>query len=115
ADILALLTPVTFGGYSSHLKRMLDRLIPNILPFFDKIDGRIHHKARYERYPSMAVAGVLPEPDAEAEAIFRKLVSRNAKNHHAPVHAVEIITRDEPPEAIQQHIDDLLTNTGATA
>ena len=37
ADLLVLLTPVTFGGYSSALKKVLDRSIGNISPFFTTI------------------------------------------------------------------------------
>ncbi len=69
-NLIVLLTPVTFGGYSSHLKRALDRLIPNISPFFVIIEGEIHHVKRYERYPDMLAVGLQPEHDPEAEEIF---------------------------------------------
>src|SRR5512145_2282995 len=36
SDLLIYLTPVTFGGYSSQLKRMVDHQIQNISPFFAK-------------------------------------------------------------------------------
>ena len=38
-DLVIYLTPVTFGGYSSELKRMVDHQIQNILPFFTNIKG----------------------------------------------------------------------------
>ena len=44
SDLVIYLTPVTFGGYSSHLKKVLDRSIALILPFFKKIDGEVHHQ-----------------------------------------------------------------------
>ena len=37
SDLMVYLTPVTFGGYSSALKRMVDHQIQNISPFFAKI------------------------------------------------------------------------------
>ena len=82
-DLLILLSPVTFGGYSSTLKRMLDHMIQNIMPFFTQIDGEVHHKARYGRYPNLLVIGWMDEPDATSETVFRHLVKRNAINMYA--------------------------------
>ena len=82
SDLLILLSPVTFGGYSFHLKKMLDRLIPNLLPFFTKINGEIHHKYRYKKSPRLIAVGYLPKHDKESERIFKLLLSRNALNMH---------------------------------
>ena len=50
SDVVFLLTPVTFGMYSSELKKALDRFAcPVLLPFFEKINGEIHHANRYEQ------------------------------------------------------------------
>jgi multimeric flavodoxin WrbA len=95
SDLLILLSPVTFGGYSFHLKKVVDRLIPNILPFFTKIDGELHHKPRYKKNPKILAVGYLPRHDEESEKIFTKLVSRNAINMHSPENHTEIVTDDE--------------------
>lgn len=79
-DAWVWITPVTFGGYSPVLKKALDRLIPNILPFFIKTHGEIHHPPRYERRRSFLAFGTLPSPDPEAERVFHALVRRNAIN-----------------------------------
>jgi len=94
SDLLVLLTPITFGGYSYQLKKMVDRLIPNILPFFAKINGEIHHQARYEKNPNLLAIGYLPQRDAECEKIFTKLIQRNAINMHCPSYHAEVITKD---------------------
>src|SRR5215207_11494038 len=39
SDFVIYLTPVTFGGYSSQLKRMVDHQIQNISPFFATVNG----------------------------------------------------------------------------
>lgn len=80
SDAQVWITPVTFGGYSPALKKALDRSIPNILPFFVKIHGEVHHPQRYEGRRSLLAFGALPSPDAEAERIFHSLVQRNALN-----------------------------------
>ena len=83
SDLVIYLTPVTFGGYSSTLKRMIDHQIQNISPFFANIDGEIHHQKRYNQYPIVLTIGWMDEPNAQAEAIFRHLVHRNAINMYA--------------------------------
>ncbi len=74
------ITPVTFGGYASGLKKAVDRLLPNILPFFIRIDGEVHHPQRYERRRRLLALGTLAGPDEEAERIFHGLARRNALN-----------------------------------
>ena len=91
SDLLVYLTPVTFGGYSAELKRMVDHEIQNILPYFTTIAGQTHHKKRYARYPDLLAIGWMPAPDPQAEAIFHSLVEHNALNMHAQrSHAVVI-------------------------
>ncbi len=58
ADLLVCLTPITFRGYSSELKRALDRSIPVLLPYFTRVNGEIHHSMRYRRRQRLAVFGV---------------------------------------------------------
>lgn len=83
SDLVVYLTPVTFGGYSSVLKRMVDHQIQNLSPFFAKVQGETHHEQRYAKYPDVLAVGWLDAPDARAEAVFRNLVRRNAINFFA--------------------------------
>ena len=46
ADVLAMTTPVVFGGYGPVLKKAVDRLIPLILPFFARAADSTHHAHR---------------------------------------------------------------------
>ena len=94
SDLVLYLTPVTFGGYSAHLKKVLDRSIGILLPFFKKVDGEVHHQARYEHYPRLMGVGVLPQADEESEQIFKTLVSRNAINMHAPLSTAGVVFRN---------------------
>ncbi len=80
SDLWVFLTPMTFGGYSSALKKALDRAIPVLLPFFVKVHGEIHHPQRYKNSRKLIVVGTQPKADEEAERIFRGLVHRNALN-----------------------------------
>jgi multimeric flavodoxin WrbA len=80
SDLLVLLTPVTFGGYSFELKKALDRMIPNVMPYFKMVHGEIHHEQRYLKYPNLVTVGLMPEDNPEAEKTFIRLGERNALN-----------------------------------
>jgi len=95
-DLVVYLTPVTFGGYSSELKRMVDHQIQNISPFFASVDGEIHHQKRYSHYPNVLTIGWMDEPNAQAEAIFHHLVHRNAINMYAKTSVCGLVIGDQP-------------------
>jgi multimeric flavodoxin WrbA len=80
ADLIAFLTPITFGGYSPELKKALDRIMPVLLPFFMKIRGETHHPQRYPRRRHLLAVGTQRQEDAASESVFRELVRRNALN-----------------------------------
>jgi multimeric flavodoxin WrbA len=105
SDLMVCLSPVTFGGYSSHLKKALDHMIFFALPFFQQIDGETHHQFRYDHNPRLLVLGTQPAPDEESAAIFRRLVERNATNMGNPQWAVGIVAHDQNQAAIQREIE----------
>ena len=84
SDLIIYLTPIMFGGYSSILKKALDRQIGRVLPYFTKIDGEVHHSKRYEKQQSLLSIGLLDKHDTEKEEIFKTLVARNAINMWTP-------------------------------
>jgi hypothetical protein len=108
SDLLVYLTPVTFGGYSSQLKKAVDRLICLVSPFFTRIEGEVHHKPRYERYPRLVGLGLLPEEDRESGFLFAQLVCRNALNLHAPASASGVVWSDQENESIRESIGAVL-------
>ncbi len=108
SDLAVFLTPVTFGGYSSELKKALDRIICLIHPYFMKIEGEVHHRPRYDRYPRLMGVGVLPEPDEEYERIFKALVSRNAINMHAPAHVGGVTVSSQGEDSVRETVKALL-------
>ncbi len=91
SDLLVYLTPVTFGGYSSALKRMVDHQIQNVSPFFATLEGETHHQKRYETSQDFLAVGWLETPDAHAEAVFRHLAERNAINLRATTHVAGVV------------------------
>ena len=100
SDLLVYLTPVTFGGYSSTLKKAVDHQIQNIQPFFAQVNGETHHQKRYKKYPDLLAVGWMEKVDAHAEAIFRHLAWRNALNMHAQHAVTAVVLADQADEEI---------------
>jgi len=94
-DLIIYITPIVFGGYSSILKKALDRQISRVLPYFTKIDGEVHHKKRYEKEQSLLGVGILDKPDVEKEEVFKTLIVRNFINMWSPYQQAMIFTRGQ--------------------
>ncbi len=101
SDLMVYLTPVTFGGYSSALKKAVDHQIQNILPFFAQINGETHHEKRYKKYPDFLAIGWMDAPDAQAESVFRHLAWRNALNMYAKSAAIGVVLASQTDGEIQ--------------
>ncbi|NDJ51480.1 MAG: flavodoxin family protein [Chloroflexi bacterium] len=109
SDVVLMLSPIPFGTYSSELKKVLDRAISLILPFFQMVDGEVHHQPRYERYPSLIGIGVLPTPNASLADLFDRLVGRHSINMHAPSHATLVVTLDQSEQDQQNALRSVLS------
>jgi multimeric flavodoxin WrbA len=112
SDLVVLVTPITFGGYSSELKKALDRCLCTMLPFFTKVGGEVRHKLRYDRYPALLGVGVLAGEDGESEAIFKTLVARNALNYHSPAHAAGVVRSSQGGQEVAAQMQALLDQVG---
>lgn len=112
SDLLITITPITFGGYSYELKKALDRLLPNISPFFTKINGEVHHKPRYKKYPDYISIGITSEANEEQIKTFQTLVSRNAINMYNEKHLTGIVFKTQSQEEIKSEISKLIKDMG---
>ncbi len=101
SDLMVYLSPITFGSYSSTLKRMVDHQIQNVSPFFAKVEGEVHHETRYEKNPDLLAVGWLEAPDEHAETLFRHLVQRNALNWHARTWASDVVLAGQADEELR--------------
>ena len=65
-----------YGGYSPFVKNVLDRSVPNGLPYFELIKGETHHKSRYNNRFVLEVHfyGEITESEKETA---KKLVKAN--------------------------------------
>ena len=108
SDLLVYLTPVTFGGYSPTLKRMVDHQIQNISPYFATINSETHHQKRYDRYSDFLTVGWLPEPEAVSEALFHQLSARNGINFYAKKTASRVLYESQTAAEMLPQLQGLL-------
>ena len=112
SDFMLFLTPVTFGGYSSTLKKAVDRLIPNVLPFFRVVDGEVHLVPRYVKYPRLGAVGVVPQSNSEISKLFNRLVKRNSINFYSGEPVTAVVAAEDGSERIRSRISSMLTSMG---
>jgi NAD(P)H-dependent FMN reductase len=113
SDVTVFYTPVTFGGYSPDLKKMLDHFLQLISPYFQIEHGEVHHPPRYARRPRLLMIGVQRHPNSHEAHIFNVLAGRNAINFHPPAYATEVVVAAEPAETLRQRFEALLTRSDA--
>ncbi|MDU9047682.1 MAG: flavodoxin family protein [Candidatus Electrothrix sp. Rat3] len=111
SDTVILITPVVFGGYSSELKKIVDRLLPVALPFFKKTKhDETHHPPRYLLRPRFVGIGIHPRPREEVRRCFKTLVGRNAINADVD-YTAEIVSESASPETLRARFRELLART----
>lgn len=81
SDEIIIISESMYGGFSISMKRLWDRCIPGVLPFFRKINNELHHTPRYAKRPKLRVyfynaKDMLPH---EIE-LAKNLVKANALN-----------------------------------
>jgi multimeric flavodoxin WrbA len=113
SDLVIYLTPITFGGYSSEIKKVMDRSIPILLPFFNTIEGETHHKQRYDERPCIIVIGYQKEKNKKLEETFKQLVHRNSLNFEAPVYECLTFYTNQGLTQIQSNFENILKEVKA--
>lgn len=105
SDIAIILSPVKYGCYTTAIRRTLDRMLPNILPFFKKINGEVHHAPRYNKYPKLVTIGHGSNITLEEENTFKALSNANAVNFQVSKAEVYIIREES-------EINDMIKSLG---
>lgn len=94
SSVVVLLTPVILGGHAPGLRLAMERaVLPNLLPYFSKVDGRSRHPNRYPAVPALYGIGLTGERDPESAQLFCSLVARNAANMRSPRHGAGVACR----------------------
>ena len=99
SDFTLWASPLNMGFPSALLKKVMDKSIPLIHPYFVVDHNEAHHRARYARYPRL---GLLLEKEADTERddlhIVTDIFSRTALNLKSRLDFVQLT--DQPVEAL---------------
>ena len=108
ADLLVLISPITFGGYSSDLKKAWDRILPANLPFFKKFDGETHHPSRTGRPWNLLSIGTIASANEEREELYKDMLNRNALNAHSLKYDSVTLLKGESPPSIRMKLENAM-------
>lgn len=78
-SLMVMVTPVKFGGYSSCLKKVVDKIANLALPSYTVKYGHLLHPSRYGSKALIGI-GVLENHSIDREESFKRLVEHNALN-----------------------------------
>jgi multimeric flavodoxin WrbA len=109
SDIIVLLTSVTFGGYSSGLKRIIERMLPVLLPYMSASHGEIHHRPRYSKFARLIGIGVQEIANTAEAETFKLVVGRHAVDMSAPSYAAEVLGANDDAEHMRRIFRALIT------
>ncbi|MCL1950699.1 MAG: hypothetical protein FWF59_13315 [Turicibacter sp.] len=99
-DELVIVSKCTYGGFSPFVKKVLDRSIPYISPFFKIINGEMHHQKRYDHSMKMR-AYFYGEGLSEREVkLAAKSFKAFALNFHGQVLDVRFLKSFEEVEVL---------------
>jgi len=95
-DYLYYISPLSAGFVTSETKKVMDRFIPNALPYIKVYDGECHHPKRYNNSIKLGVV-ILDEGNLESEAVelITKTFERFSKNMHATKFFKAVVKADE--------------------
>jgi hypothetical protein len=106
SDFVLFASPLLMGFPSALLKKVNDKLLPTLHPYFVIDHGEVHHRGRYDRYPEL---GLLLEKsqdtDDEDLAIVSEIYSRIAINWKSRLGFTHLTT--DPVEEVAHEIDRL--------
>ena len=103
---LVMLTPIRFGGYTSTLKKAVDKFMSLSLPSYTVEHGHLLHPTRYGS-KSIAGIGVYEGDSKDQEDCFKRLVENNALNMQCEYRTL-ILKSSDDMEKVKQEINSLL-------
>ena len=95
---------VKYGGYDTIMKTMLERAIPVQQAFLRILDGETHHVQRAVA-PKQATILAYGPTSPEEQALFRRLVDRNARNMSFERWRVVFCPEDQVDARVKEEVD----------
>lgn len=90
ADEVVVISRCVYGGLSPQVKKVWDRCIPGILPFFCNRNGKMHHARRYSHEPNITVM-FYGDITIDEKALAEKIMKGNGINFGAKNTSVKFV------------------------
>ena len=104
-NTLVIITEIKYGCYSSYVKNVIDRSIGILLPFFQTVNGELHHLPRYDNKSlKLVVMGYGKNVTLDEEETFKNLIKGNAINMCMPNYETHVIKDISEAEKILQNL-----------
>ncbi|KUO74889.1 MAG: flavodoxin [Desulfosporosinus sp. BRH_c37] len=101
SDVVIYLSPIIFGQFSPNIKNIIDRSLPNMLPFFEtRPDGSTMHPPRYDTYPRQIILGYGDEISDEDKQLFIDVTKKHRRN-------IEVLIYQETAENIVEVLNKM--------
>ena len=101
SDFVLFASPLNAGFTSSELKKITERTVALLHPYFEIRNKEIHHRKRYDNYPDFGLL-LAREPDTDEEdiRIVSDIYDRFAINFHARKRFLTFIDQNNVEELI---------------
>lgn len=100
---LLYVSRVRYGGYDTTMKTMLERSIPVQQAFLRLHHGETHHVQRAVATKDAVILGYGADSEEE-QALFRRLVDRNAFNMNFARHQVRFVPEEAVEQAVREEV-----------
>lgn len=101
SEKLIIITEMLYGGVSIPVKRVLDRSIPGVTPFFKKKNGYLHHLQRYKSETEIKAVFYNSENLTHSEKVQGKeYIEAMGLNFYSKCNEVLFIERSDFDEVI---------------
>lgn len=108
SDNLVIVSELNYGGFSASSKRVIDKLIPNVLPHMTLINSEIHHSKRYKKYPNLVGIAYANEISLKYKGNFTQLLTAMGHNFHSKKVNLIMIDREYNLDNLNKTLDRVL-------
>lgn len=105
ADEMVVISRYTYGGFSPFIKNVFDRSIGWVLPFFEIIDGEMHHKRRYPEKKPVTFIFRAKEFSSSDKKLAESYVKAVCTNLHGIIQDVRFEECDEDDREIHHQME----------
>ena len=107
-DLVVMVTPLMFGGFTSTLKRAIDRCNPMATAFVVREPDATHFVGRYDSMPKLIFVGLNEQEDSQGPNIFRILSERASRSLQSSSYDHVVFTNDDDDHAVTQGLNQAL-------